>query len=297
MTPPVRTFESSTKAHASDTVPGYAAPNIPVRTGMNALIDGLSLSFQIHGEGEPVLFIHGFPLSGELWMPTVQRLGGAYRSIVPDLRGHGASESSPEASMARYATDLALLLDHTGEIGPVTLVGLSMGGYIALEFCRRYPERVRALVLVDTRAGPDSEDAARGRYESAERALREGSGPIADRMVEKLFGPEASADLREEWRSIMSSTPPEGVAAALRAMAVRSDSFATLRTFEKPLLIVVGKDDVLTPPSEAQRMHEAVPGSRLEIVAGAGHMTPVEQPDHFAAVLRDFLAGLPDPGT
>lgn len=258
---------------------------------MRIEIDGVSLHCEVSGEGEPVLFVHGFPLSGELWGPTVERLEGRVRAIVPDLRGHGASEASAEVDMGRYAGDLLAVLDVLGERGPVTLVGLSMGGYVAFEVCRRAPERVKALVLVDTRADADSEDGARGRLETAERALREGSAGIADGLVEKLFSPAASAGLRERWRAIMAATPPEGVAAALRAMAARPDSFATLRDLRAPVLVVVGEDDAITPPADARRMHEAAPRSRLEVIPGAGHMTPVEQPDRFTSLLREFLAG------
>lgn len=258
---------------------------------MRIEIDGVTLNVEVHGEGEPVLFVHGFPLSGEMWRPTVERLAGV-RAIVPDLRGHGASEAGGEPDMERYARDLADLLDRVGEPGPVTVVGLSMGGYVAFELYRRFPERVRALVLVDTRAGPDSAEAAQGRLESAERVLREGSGGLAAEMAGKLFAPGVSEALRERWRGIMAATPPAGVAAALRAMARRHDSTETLRTLRVPVLVVVGEDDAITPPEEARRMAEAAPGARLEVVPGAGHLTPAEQPERFAALLGEFLDGL-----
>lgn len=258
---------------------------------MRIEVDGASLRYEVSGAGEPVLFLHGFPLSGEMWRPAVERLGEGVRAIVPDLRGHGASEASPGVDMARFAEDLARILDATGEAGPVAVVGLSMGGYVAFELCRRYPERVGALVLVDTRADADSEEGARGRLETADRVLREGSAFLAAGLAEKLFSPAAPAELRERWRAIMAATPPEGVAAALRAMAGRPDSFATLRALSVPVLVVVGEDDAITPPADARRMHEAAPGSRLEVVPRAGHMTPVERPERFAEVLRDFLIG------
>lgn len=258
---------------------------------MRTDVEGVPLRYEVIGEGDPVLFVHGFPLSGEMWMPTVERLEGV-RAIVPDLRGHGASGTSPEADMGRYAEDLAHVLDAAGERDPVTLVGLSMGGYVALEFCRRFPARVRALVLVDSRAGADSEEGARGRLETAERVLREGSAGLAAELAEKLFAPSAPAALRERWRSIMAATPPEGVAAALRAMARRPDSFATLRELAVPLLVVVGEHDAITPPDDARRMHGAAADSRLEVVPDAGHMTPVERPERFAALLSEFLGEL-----
>jgi 3-oxoadipate enol-lactonase len=147
---------------------------------MKAAVDGVSLRYDIHGAGEPVLFVHGFSLSGALWQPVVEPLSGRFKLIIPDLRGHGGSGIGGEASMQRYAADLAALLDEIAEARPVVLVGHSMGGYIAFEFFRRHPERVRALVLVNTRAQADSREAARGRHDIADRVLREGSQVVAD---------------------------------------------------------------------------------------------------------------------
>lgn len=257
--------------------------------------DGVRLWVEVRGRGTPLLFVHGFPLSGELWSGVAEAVGDGYRTIVPDLRGHGRSEASESASMARYALDLVEVLEAAGEKGPVVVVGLSMGGYVAMELLRRAPERVRALVLVDTRAQGDTAEAARGRQETAERVLREGSEVAGDPMVEKLFAPGAPAPLRDRWRAIMAATPPAGVAAALRAMAVRPDSFGTLASAGRPVLVVVGEHDAITPPDDARRMAEATPGARLAVVAGAGHMTPVEQPERFVALLREFLTGVESP--
>lgn len=256
---------------------------------MEIQIDGIRLRYEVHGEGEPVLLVHGFPLARELWRPLIEPLREEYRLILPDLRGHGESEASPEMSMGRYAEDLAALLDHLGERRPVVLVGLSMGGYIAFEFCRRRPERVRALVLANTRAQADSEEGVRGRWETAERALREGTGVVAEGMLGKLFAPGVSDELRERWRAIMAATPPEGVAAALRAMAERPDSFDTLRRLDRPVLVIAGEEDAVVPVEDARRMQEAAWDARLEVIPGAGHLTPVEQPERFVAALRDFL--------
>jgi 3-oxoadipate enol-lactonase len=159
---------------------------------INAVIDGISLHFEVHGKGEPVLFVHGFPLSGRLWDPAVALLQDRFELIVPDLRGHGRSGISEDVTMARYADDLAALLDVAGAKERVTVVGHSMGGYIAFELYRRHPERVRALVLVDTRADTDMEEAAEGRREMARRVLREDSRVIADALVDRLFAPTTS---------------------------------------------------------------------------------------------------------
>ncbi len=260
---------------------------------MNVTVDGVSLYYELHGAGEPILLVHGFPLSGELWRPLVPSLADAYRLIVPDLRGHGRSQASASASMARFADDLLALLECIDEARPVVLVGMSMGGYVSFEFCRRHPERVRALVLANTRAQADTPEGARTRRQTARRVEREGSLAVADAMLPRLFGPQAPQELKAEWHEIMAATPVEGIVAALEGMAVRVDSFDTLASAAFPVLIVAGEEDVLTPVEDARRMHEAASGSRLEVLAGAGHMSPVERPRNFLAALRGFLEGLP----
>jgi 3-oxoadipate enol-lactonase len=255
--------------------------------------EGVSLYYELRGSGDPLLLVHGFPLSGELWEPVAARLGTRHRLIVPDLRGFGRSEAGDEVGMGRFAADLHDLLAHLGESRPVVLAGLSMGGYVAFEFVRRYADRVRALVLANTRAAPDSDEQARGRRETADRVLHEGSDTVARQMVDKLFAPGAADDLRTRWHRIMAETPPQGVAAALRAMAERPDSLPTLRSFRHPVLVIAGEDDSIVPVSEAEAMTSAAPNATLEVVPGAGHLTPVEQPERFAEVVERFLERLP----
>jgi pimeloyl-ACP methyl ester carboxylesterase len=245
----------------------------------------------VHGSGEPLLLVHGYPLSGRLWAPILPALRGEFRSIVPDLRGFGQSEASATADLARYVDDLVALLDHVGETRPVVLVGMSMGGYIAFEFYRRHPDRLRAMVLANTRARADSEAERAARQETARRALREGAGSVAQEMASLLFGVHAAQALREEWIERMSASDPRGIAAALEAMAQRPDSLETLAAAELPILIIAGADDTLTPLEEARRMQQAAPNARLVTLDQAGHMSPVEQPRPFVAALREFVRG------
>ncbi|HKQ49799.1 MAG TPA: alpha/beta hydrolase [Phycisphaerae bacterium] len=255
-------------------------------------IDNLALHCEVFGEGEPVLFIHGFPLSGEMWRGAAEALSDRWRCLVPDLRGHGRSAASAAASMARYADDLAAMLDKLREWRPVVVVGLSMGGYIAFEFYRRHRARVRAMVLCDTRAEADAPDGAAKREAMAQEVLKNGSRAAADVMVDKLFAPGVSPQLRQHWHDAMSRNPPVGVAAAARALATRPDSTSTLTTIDCPTLFVVGREDTLTPPAPMEAMARAIRGARLEIIEGAGHMPPVEQPGEFNRILRGFLESL-----
>ena len=261
-----------------------------------AKLNGVDIAYEDVGSGPVVLLLHGFPLNGRMWSPVVAALSDAYRLIIPDLRGMGESESTPTTatttSMGDYADDAAALLDHLKIHEPVVVAGLSMGGYIVFEFHRLHPSRVRALGLIDTRSEGDSPEAAKGRAEQAKRVLVEGSHVVADAMKEKIFGPQVDPALKETWHRIMSSTSPKGVAAALEALRNRSDFTPTLEHLDLPTLIVVGEQDVITPPAGARAMHAAVRGSVLEVIPVAGHVPPLEQPAAFGRVMRRFLDGL-----
>jgi pimeloyl-ACP methyl ester carboxylesterase len=222
----------------------------------------------------------------------VERLRPEYRLIVPDLRGMGRSEASGPVPLERYTDDVAAVLDAAGVREPAVVVGLSMGGYIALDLYRRHRARVRAMVLADTRAAPDTPEAAAARRRSAGRAIDEGASAVVGGMAEDLLAPGADAALREEWRGIMVATPPRGIAAALTAMADRPDSRPLLRRIACPVLVIVGAEDTVTPPGLARRMAESIRGARLAVIPGAGHLTPVERPEEFALALRRFLEGL-----
>ena len=255
-------------------------------------VNGVKIAYELHGKGEPVLFVHGFPLSRRLWQHLVGPLQDRYTLIMPDFRGMGDSDATAAATMADYADDLAGLLDAIGENRRVVVVGLSMGGYIAFEFFRRHGERVRALVLADTKADADTPEAAKGRLETAEKVKAGGSAVVAEAMTPKLFAKSADKALIEEWRGVMAATKPEGVVAALSALASRPDSTGTLGQIRVPTLIVVGEEDGITPPASSKAMHDGILGSKLEIISGAGHMTPVEKPREFVAAMRSFLDSL-----
>lgn len=258
-----------------------------------ARLNGVNIAYEDVGAGPGVLFLHGFPLNGRMWSPVKAALSDAYRLIIPDLRGMGESEAtSTTATMADYADDAAALLNHLGIREPVVVVGLSMGGYIAFEFHHRHRARVRALGLVDTRSEGDSPEGAKGRAEQAKRVLAEGSNVVADAMKDKVFGPNVDSALKETWHRIMADTSPKGVAAALEALRNRTDFTPTLGQIDVPTLIVVGEQDAITPPAGARAMQAAIRGSVLEVIPGAGHVPPLEQPAAFARVIRKFLDGL-----
>lgn len=256
-------------------------------------IDNIKMAYTDTGAGRPVVFIHGYPFNRSLWNEQIAALSGSYRVIAPDLRGFGESDSSDGTStMNRLAQDVALLLDHL-EIPRVTIVSLSMGGYVTLAFYKQFASRVRALILADTRATPDTEEAKQNRAQQAEKALAEGMAGIADAMLPKLLTPETVSkrpEIVKRVRDMMLKTKPEGAAAALRGMAERDDQTALLSKITVPTLIVVGAEDAITPVADSEKMSVAVAGSRLVVLENAGHVSNLERTEKFNEALLDFLS-------
>jgi 3-oxoadipate enol-lactonase len=255
-----------------------------------ATINGIDIAYRDEGAGQPILFIHAFPLHSASWERQLAAFSPHHRVIAPDLRGLGATaRGSGAASLDPHADDIAALLGHL-EIEKATVVGLSMGGYISFALWRRHRERIAALILADTRAGADTEEGKQGREKNAHLAEAQGPGAIADQMLPKLLSPNAPAALRDQVRGIIESNDRAGIAAALRAMAARPDSTPLLATTDVPTLVMVGAEDALTPPSEAAAMFDAIPGCRLAELPAAGHLSNMEAPEAFNQALEDFLA-------
>jgi YbgC/YbaW family acyl-CoA thioester hydrolase len=258
-------------------------------------VNGVNLAVEVQGEGPAILFIHGYPLDRSIWRAQIDALEG-FRRIAPDLRGMGQSDAPDLGySMSIYAADLAALLDVLG-VDEVVLCGLSMGGYIALEFLRQRRSRVRGLVLMDTRAEADTPEIRRSRDAAAATAKERGAAAIADAMLPKVLAAATLGrrpDMAERLRSLMAGTPVPGIVGALAAMRDREGSEALLETLAPiPTLVVVGEADGVTPPAQARAMAAAIPGAKLAIIAGAGHLPPLEQPDATTERLREFLRSL-----
>lgn len=261
----------------------------------SARVRGMEMAFDDAGEGEPtVVLLHGFPFNRSLWREQSKALSAERRRVIaPDLRGHGGTEVFGEAAtMEEMAKDVAALLDDLGVQGRVVLGGLSMGGYVALAFYRQFRERVRALVLADTRAQADTDEARRARETTAQKALREGMRAVADAMLPKLFAPATHAqrpDTIARVREMILATKPEGAAAALRGMAERRDQTELLKEIDAPALIIVGREDAITPPQDSETMRAAIKDARMHVIEGAGHVSNLEQPAEFNHALIDFL--------
>jgi len=262
---------------------------------MKVKIAGGEIAYDMVGEGPTILFLHAFPLGLFMWDAQVEALKARHRVVRFDHRGFGASPVDDSLlTMERIADDGAGLLDHVGASRAV-VVGCSMGGYGAFAMMRRHPDRVRALVLQDTRAGADSDEGRRNRALLAEKTLKEGATAARDAFLPKLLGQTTHRDLPEVVARIESAilaTSPRGIANALHGLGARADSTPTLREIRVPTLVVCGEEDTITPVAESEAIQRGVAGSRLAVIPRAGHLSNLEAPVAYNAVLLEFLAGL-----
>lgn len=264
-----------------------------------AFINGISMSYDDTGSGgTALLLVHGHPFDRTMWRPQQDAAPG-HRVVTPDLRGYGGTQVVPGVTpLSTFAEDLAALLDHLGERRAV-LCGLSMGGQIVLEFHRLFPERVAGLVLADTFAQGETEQGRRERNERADQLLREGMSRFAHEVLDSMVSPATVADLPDVAAHVlgmMLAAPPEGAAAALRGRAERPDYTAMLPGIAVPTLVVVGSDDVFTPVADAEYLHRRIPGARLAVVEGAGHLPNLERPAAFGEALAGLLAAVEETG-
>lgn len=238
-----------------------------------------------------LLLVHGFPLDGRMWREQVAALSDIRRVLAPNLAGHGENPSgSPLGSMDALAESLGALLDDEG-IGTVDLAGFSMGGYVALAFCRAFPDRVRSLALVDSRTAPDSDAGRAGRDQLAAAIDERGAEAAVDAMLPKMFTDGVAPQLRDEVREWMLAQAPSALVADVTAMRDRIDSGDTLSGLSVPVLVVAGAEDTIIPVAEAETIAGAATHGSLVVVDGASHLAPLEQPGAVTDALRGHLTG------
>ncbi len=261
---------------------------------MKALINGINLGYDDQGMGLPVLFLHAFPLNRSMWAGEMVTLLAEerYRLVALDWRGFGESDApSGISTMELFADDMAGLMDKLG-MQEAVLCGLSMGGYVAFAFLRKYAQRVKALILADTRPGADTEEARANRENVARLAESEGTEAIANLQVPRLLGEYTRSEHPEvevRVRRIINAATPEGIAAASRGMAQRADSTDLLATIGCPTLVLVGEQDVLTPPHVAQDYASKIANAQFVTLPNAGHLSNMEQPEAFVQAVSGFL--------
>lgn len=260
-----------------------------------ANVNGAKLHYEDTGPAhrDVLLLLHAFPLHSGMWSRQLRSLGDRWRVIAPDARGLGATNAPPEAStMEVLAEDVRALLEHL-RIERAVVAGLSMGGYVAFALHRLAPALFRGLVLCDTKAAADSDEARANRETFAKNALEKGLGWVADDMTPKLLRKAPDPAIVREVRELIGGGTPAGVAAAQRGMARRPDSSATLAAVSVPVLAIFGEEDGFTPPAEGERMAQAAKHGRFVAIPRAGHLPNLENPAAFDAALAEFLAVVP----
>jgi pimeloyl-ACP methyl ester carboxylesterase len=260
------------------------------------LIGGIHIYYDERGSGTPLLLVHGFPLDNRIWKVQLDSLSSTCRVIAPDLRGFGQSGATGPLSLETIADDLHELMTKLKAL-PCVLGGLSMGGYIAQALAKRYPADLKGLILIDTKSEADTPEQKEGRVKMAELARSQGAKAVADQMFPKMIASAADAESRrpglvKDLRQIMESCPRETIAHAVLAMKDREDYRAFLPTVKVPVLVIVGDQDVISPPAVGQAMVNSAARGQLALIRGAGHLSPMEQPEQVNQAIREWLAAV-----
>ncbi len=261
---------------------------------MKVRINALQMNFSDEGkpEGTPLLFIHGFPFSSAMWQQQVEHFSKTCRVITYDIRGHGASEIGDAQFSIEYFVDDILALLQFLNIPRAVIIGLSMGGYIALRMYERHPEKFLALVLCDTKSEADTNEGKIRRAQQAPQVKAEGAEVFARAFAHAVFfeksfqtNPDAVAFIKK----IIAATSPLAIAGTLLALAARTDSTPMLETISVPALVLVGEKDTVTPVAHSQILAQKIPTASLNIITDAGHLSNLENNVEFNTALEQFL--------
>ncbi len=254
---------------------------------MRGLVMGRVLGFEKTGEGDSVVvFIHGFPLDHRMWLPLSSVIGERHRCLIVDLSGRGRSELDAASSIGGHAADVLATMDQIG-VDDFHLVGLSMGGYIALALAEVAPHRLRSLTLADTRSGADDEKGREARVAMIQRIADGEAAEVVGGMADNLLASSTPEAIRELVLTMGLATPVETLIADVTAIRDRPDRSSVLGDLSIPVMVVVGAEDAITPPDEAETMARSV-GARYEVIGEAGHLAPLEKPTEIAEALLDF---------
>lgn len=251
------------------------------------------------GSGPVVVLLHAFPLDSEMWLSQVQAFSDRFRILVPDVAGLGASPELADLTVDRIATSVHDLLDALKISEPIVLGGLSMGGYAALAFARLFPKRLRAMILSDTKADADDEAGKTGRDKMIKRVQKEGVLPVIEQLLPKLVSAHTlkeKPEVVQRVRDIANRQSRTGVVSALKALRNRSDARPSLSSIGIPTLVIVGEDDVITPPVKALELQGGIPQAKLAHIPLAGHLASLENETDFNHAVGSFLEDLNSSG-
>ena len=259
-------------------------------------VNDIQLAYFEIGKGLPLVFVHGFPLNHRMWEPQFTDLQDVGHLIAPDLPGHGESGSrSGVYFMDQVADDVNALVDALEISVPLVLCGLSLGGYMLGQYFTKYGLRLAGLIFTATRASGDSPEAKLNRDRLVGIAESGGVNALVDAVLPKFMAPQTyqtHPELVKQVRDIMQAASLHGAIGDLLGMKARPDTFDLIANIRIPTLVIHGTQDQLIPLSEAERIRDTIPGSRLVIIPEAGHLPNLEQPDLFNRAVRDFLRQL-----
>lgn len=268
-----------------------------------AEINGVTLKYEFHSGGTPLVLLHGFPLDLEMWRPQIDSLADDYQVIALNLRGYGQTpekqstladrDATEGVTMRQYADDVLALLEELGITQPIVLAGFSMGGYVAWQFALNYPQHLKALIACDTRAIADSDEAREKRQKMARLMQSAEDTQEATGMLSMLLSAaKQEAKVSEEVREMILRQNPLAVAASQLGMAQRPDVTERLKEITCPALVLCGADDAISPPAEMRGIAAALPNAEFVEIPDAGHMTTLENPEAVNAALQEFLKSL-----
>jgi pimeloyl-ACP methyl ester carboxylesterase len=234
------------------------------------------------GTGKPIVLLHGVGLDHTIWLKMAQLYQDQARFILLDLRGQGQTETgNADQTLEQMAEDVWGVLDQLG-LEQVLLGGHSLGGYVALAFAEKYPERLAGLAMIASNAGSDTDEKKAQRYADADAILKQGSQVLASSLSPKL---SADLEIQKLTRQMIAATDPQGLANTQIAIAKRPERLNVLANLTCPILVGAGKDDQINPPAAAQAMAKANSGTHLVFIPGAGHMPMLEAPRTLGALL------------
>jgi pimeloyl-ACP methyl ester carboxylesterase len=256
------------------------------------------IPLRIAGAGKPLLFLHGFPLDSRMWSAATNELKTDFLCLAPDLRGFGAADEERKSfSVGDLARDCFDLLNAIDIRQPIAVCGLSMGGYVAMQFMNDFSNRVSHIVLTNTRANADDSVGIQTRIQVASKALSQGTTAAVGAMMTKLICPRTEAakpKVVELVKEMLHSTRPSTIAWAQLAMSERPSFLERMKGWKIPALCIAGSEDAITPPAVVEAIHCAIPNSQYLQIAHSAHLSPMEQPEIFASELRAFVRGTSD---
>lgn len=249
------------------------------------------LSVSLRGRGKPLVLLHPFPLNHHMFR-NVEIPG--HQLILPDFPGFGSAHVlDPNFSMEMAAEILKIYLDSIlPSPSKIVLGGVSMGGYWAFEFIRKYPEKVEKLILISTKACDDTPESRNKRLEMANKVEKDGMEDLSESLVPGLLGMttlSTKPEVVDAVKGLIHMANPHGIAQAQRAMASRRDQTNLLHGLMIPTLVVTGQEDKLIPMSEAELMAKMIPHCKFQVITYSGHLIPMEQPAPFVKIVNDFL--------